>query len=74
MSDGSGNLPFMESILMLIKELFGPLVVDDKPWLIGGDFNIVKNSSESVRGELPDSQGMWKLNECISSINVMEKC
>ncbi|GAA0167437.1 hypothetical protein LIER_22373 [Lithospermum erythrorhizon] len=47
-------------------------VVDDAPWLIDGDFNIVRNYTESVGGGAPDGGGMHDLNVCIKDINVME--
>ncbi|GAA0143395.1 hypothetical protein LIER_04088 [Lithospermum erythrorhizon] len=46
--------------------------MNGEPWSIGGDFNIVRDSSESVGGGSPDSIGMKEFNEYISSINVME--
>ncbi|GAA0146353.1 hypothetical protein LIER_06332 [Lithospermum erythrorhizon] len=46
--------------------------VNGESWLIWGDFNIVRNASESVGGGVPDNLGMKEFNECISSISVME--
>ncbi|GAA0157598.1 hypothetical protein LIER_14835 [Lithospermum erythrorhizon] len=47
-------------------------VVGSVPWLIGGDFNIVRNCTESMGGGSSDAGGINEFNDCIRSINVME--
>ncbi|GAA0148278.1 hypothetical protein LIER_36687 [Lithospermum erythrorhizon] len=46
--------------------------VGDRPWVIGGDFNIVRSVLESQGGGTPDLNVVDEFNECIRSIEVVD--
>lgn len=46
--------------------------VDDMPWLIRGDFNIIMNESERVGRAAPDTNAMRDFNNCILDMGLMD--
>ncbi|GAA0141628.1 hypothetical protein LIER_35423 [Lithospermum erythrorhizon] len=46
--------------------------VEGYPWIIGGDFNIVRNITKSVGGGVRDAMGMKEFNDCIMRNSIME--
>ncbi|GAA0142260.1 hypothetical protein LIER_03202 [Lithospermum erythrorhizon] len=46
-------------------------MICDEPWLVGGDFNIVKSFSKSVGG-VPDSGAMSEFNNCVRDVELVE--
>ncbi|GAA0144048.1 hypothetical protein LIER_35860 [Lithospermum erythrorhizon] len=53
--------------LMQIERVNGVL-----PWIVAGDFNIVRTSSEFLGGGSPDVGAMSEFNECMRDVKLVE--
>ena len=47
-------------------------LIEDQPWGIMGDFNIVRRASEKLGGNAPNWAEMQDFNDCINNIQVVE--
>nr|KAJ0210662.1 hypothetical protein LSAT_V11C400228550 [Lactuca sativa] len=46
--------------------------IRDDPWIIGGDFNVTLNLSESFAGSSKISKGMMEFLECVNSLEIQD--
>ncbi|KAI0524423.1 hypothetical protein KFK09_003792 [Dendrobium nobile] len=58
-----GRLPLWDNLKIFAESI-------DKPWVIGGDFNIIANLSERIGGGLPNAQAMGDFNNMFLDFNL----
>ncbi|GAA0161306.1 hypothetical protein LIER_17653 [Lithospermum erythrorhizon] len=46
--------------------------VGDQPWILGGDFNVVRSVSEALGGNVPDGEAMDDLNDCLRDCELLD--
>ncbi|CAI9261358.1 unnamed protein product [Lactuca saligna] len=59
------------------RDLWSSLVhhkglVNDDPWIIGGDFNVTLNPSECSAGSSTFTKGMVEFHECINTLEIQD--
>lgn len=53
-------------------DIIRSLVPDSSPWLLGGDFNIITNSSERIGGSTPDLSAMSDFGNCLLDTGLLD--
>ncbi|GAA0185885.1 hypothetical protein LIER_33173 [Lithospermum erythrorhizon] len=48
------------------------VVVNHQPWIVGGDFNVIRSVEEAKGGKLPDSAAISEFNECLNTVGLMD--
>ncbi|GAA0182529.1 hypothetical protein LIER_42300 [Lithospermum erythrorhizon] len=48
------------------------IVVHQTPWIVGGDFNVIRSVEEAKFGKLPDWAAIGEFNDCLRNVGFMD--